>query len=96
MSSTSTYSYIGFLCNHGINANPSIDEFIPIPDHLRSFLNKYWNEGRFIGEGTRTPGSTEGSFKSVSFKILNQTPAQRIEQVTLKPLTSDPMWQKKS
>ena len=57
---------------------------------------QYWNEGRFIGEENRSAGSTEDSFKSVSFRTLNETPAQRIEQVTLRPLTSDPMWQEKS
>jgi len=91
MASTSTYSYIGFLCNENINADPSSDEFEPIPDHLRAMLNKYWNGGRFIGAGTSESKPTQ--FRSVSFVILEEAPSQRIEQIILKPLTSDPKWQ---
>ena len=92
MASTSTFSYIGFLCNGEINAPPLTDEPVPIPDHLRAILNKYWNEGKFIGDPRTDIMSL--SISSVSFRVLKQTPAQRIEQVTWKPLTSHEFWQR--
>ena len=90
MSSTSTFSYIGFLCNEEINATHSDDATISIPDHLRSMFNKCWNEGRFIGEEYTF---ADESFLPISFKVLKYKPAQRIEQVVLKSRTSATTWQ---
>ena len=75
----SAYAFMGFICNEEVSV---INEgYYPIPDDLRRALNRYWNEGEFIGSGVPIE---KNKYRDISFYLLSQkSPVQRIEGVAL-------------
>ena len=93
MSSVSAYSFLNFI--NGININASLDRerFVPIPDLIRSGLNAYWNDGKFIGAGAP---ANEEAYSQVILSTVNQvSPTSRIEKISLRPNVTSDRWSDK-
>ena len=87
--SISAYSYIGFIGNEEVSASPDCEtpNTEIIPDSLRSLLDKYWNDGEFIG-GNCPPEEgvpNKNSYKSITYVVVkDDVPNQRTEKIILK------------
>ena len=90
MADISAYSFISFINGLNINVSLNEDTFVPISDRLRSSLNKYWNEGRFIGTGLP---AGENYYNTIQYKILDDTsPLTRTEEIILVANVDSPQW----
>jgi len=90
MADISAYSFISFINGLNINVSLNEDTFVPINDRLRSSLNKYWNEGRFIGTGLP---AGENYYCAIQFEILDdRNPLIRTEKITLVANVDSPQW----
>ena len=93
----SAYSYIGFISNKEVAASPDCEtpNTEIIPDALRSLLDKYWNDGEFIG-GDCPPEEgvpNKNSYKSITHKVIrDDIPNQRTEKIILKSDIGSQAW----
>ena len=90
MTSISAYSFISFINGLNINASLDADSIVPIPDIIRSGLNVYWNNGRFIGSGVPVDKDIYSQVVLTTVQTISST--SRIEKITFSPNTSSDRW----
>ena len=94
------FSYIGFIVNKDLSPTPDCDAFDieQIPDSLRSVLDKYWNDGEFIGSDC--PSNREEpdikSYDPIEYSVMrDDVPNQRTEKIVLRANASSFTWKRK-
>ena len=98
--SISAFSYIGFIVNKDLSPDSDCDvgDIGRIPDSLRSVLDKYWNDGEFIGSDCPS-NRVEPDIKSydpIEYSVVNDSvPNQRTEKIVLRADASSFTWKRK-
>ncbi len=90
MPSVSAYSFLNFINGLNINASLDDDHFVPIPDLIRSGLNAYWSDGKFIGAGV--PANEEAYSQIILSTVKHVSSTSKIEKITLRPSVTSDRW----